>query len=125
MRDDCPCTGIHLTLHQCLAEPAFLYGVYRRLLPLRHGTFRPVREDWPDWQETSRFAMDLAPSHWLRTITVRQFVPQVTFIDSMSLDISSLDRSGTRWPGAKAISVPRKSLSLNAWTVAFEPTMTL
>jgi len=67
----------------------------------------------------------LEPCRSLRMIAVHQFVPQVTFIDSMSLDMSSWDRSGTRWPAAKAISVPLKSLSLNARTVALEPTMTL
>ena len=40
------------------------------------------------------------------------YFPQVIFIDSMSLDMSSLDRSGIRCPGAKAISVPLKSFSL-------------
>jgi len=40
------------------------------------------------------------------------YFPQVIFIDSMWLDMSSWERSGMRWPGAKAISVPLKSLSL-------------
>src|SRR6476646_6967729 len=43
----------------------------------------------------------------------------------MSLDMSSLDRSGMRCPEAKAISVPLKSLSLYASTVALDPTMIL
>lgn len=40
------------------------------------------------------------------------YFAQVIFIDSMSFDISRLDRSGMRCPGAKAISAPLKSLSL-------------
>ena len=35
--------------------------------------------------------------------------PQLIFIDSISLDMSSLDGFGTRWPGVKASSVPLKS----------------
>src|SRR6202795_931004 len=53
------------------------------------------------------------------------YFPQVIFIDSMLLDMSSWERSGMRWPGAKAISAPLKSLSLYASTVALDPTMTL
>src|ERR1043165_3349477 len=51
--------------------------------------------------------------------------PHVIFIDSISLDISSLDRSGTRWPGNNASSVPLKSSFEYTRTVVFEPTMTL
>ncbi len=40
------------------------------------------------------------------------YFTQVIFIDSMSLDMSSLDRSGMRCPDAKAISVALKSISL-------------
>ena len=40
------------------------------------------------------------------------YCPQVIFIDSMSLGMSSLDRSGIRCSEAKAISVPLKALSL-------------
>lgn len=36
------------------------------------------------------------------------YFPQVIFIDSISLDMSNLDRPGTRWPGLKASSVPLK-----------------
>jgi len=40
------------------------------------------------------------------------YLPQVIFSDSISLDMSSLERSGMRCPDVKAISVPLKSLSL-------------
>lgn len=55
-------------LHQCLIESAFFHGVNRRLLPLRNDTFRPVLTDWPELHETSRFAVDLEPSHSHKTI---------------------------------------------------------
>ena len=57
--------------------------------------------------------------------TTNGYCPQVIFIDSMSSDMSSLDRSGMRCPEAKAISVPLKSLSLYASTFALDPTMIL
>src|SRR5580765_4062237 len=53
------------------------------------------------------------------------YFPQVIFIDSMWLDMSNWERSGMRWPDMKAISVPLKSLSLYASTIALDPTMTL
>ena len=47
------------------------------------------------------------------------------FMDSIVFDIFSFESFGTHWPGVKEISVPVKSLSFHACTVALVPTITL